>query len=59
MKAKGDSGMKVTIAIDSFKGSLSSLQAGDAVREGILRVYGDDHRHGRRAADRHGYRPSR
>ena len=33
--------MKVTIAIDSFKGSLSSLQAGDAVREGILRVYGD------------------
>ncbi|MBQ6612046.1 MAG: glycerate kinase, partial [Oscillospiraceae bacterium] len=33
--------MNVTIAIDSFKGSLSSLQAGNAVREGILRVYED------------------
>lgn len=30
--------MKVVIAIDSFKGSLSSLQAGTAVREAILRL---------------------
>ena len=30
--------MNVVIAIDSFKGSLSSLQAGEAVKEGILRV---------------------
>lgn len=33
--------MNVLIAIDSFKGSLSSLQAGTAVRETILRL---DHR---------------
>ena len=33
--------MKVTVAIDSFKGSLSSLQAGEAVSEGIKRVYND------------------
>ena len=33
--------MKATIAIDSFKGSLSSLQAGEAAREGILRVCKD------------------
>ena len=38
---KGNSNMKAIIAIDSLKGSLSSLQAGDAVREGILRVYKD------------------
>lgn len=31
--------MKVVAAIDSFKGSLTSLEAGHAVREGILRVY--------------------
>lgn len=31
--------MKVTIAIDSFKGSLSTIQAGRAIREGIRRVY--------------------
>ena len=30
--------MKAVVAIDSFKGSLSSLQAGNAVREGILRA---------------------
>ena len=30
--------MKTVIAIDSFKGSLSSLQAGEAVRAGILRA---------------------
>lgn len=33
--------MKVVVAMDSLKGSLSSLQAGEAVREGILRVYKD------------------
>ena len=33
--------MKAVIAIDSLKGSLSSLQAGDAIREGILRVFHD------------------
>ena len=31
--------MKIVIAIDSFKGSLSSLQAGSAAAEGISRVY--------------------
>lgn len=30
--------MKIVIAIDSFKGSLSSAQAGEAAREGIFRV---------------------
>lgn len=30
--------MKVTIAIDSFKGSMSSMEAGNAAKEGILRV---------------------
>lgn len=30
--------MKVAIAIDSFKGSLSSLQAGNAAAQGIHRV---------------------
>ncbi len=33
--------MKVVIAIDSFKGSLRSLQAADAIREGILRAVPD------------------
>ena len=33
--------MKVVIAIDSFKGSLSSMQAADAAREGILRAHPD------------------
>lgn len=33
--------MKAVIAIDSFKGSLSSLEAGKAVSEGILKVYPD------------------
>lgn len=31
--------MRVVIAIDSFKGSLSSMQAGNAARAGILSVY--------------------
>ena len=30
--------MKVLVAIDSFKGSLTSLEAGDAVKTGILRA---------------------
>ncbi|MBO5912555.1 MAG: glycerate kinase [Clostridia bacterium] len=33
--------MKVVVAIDSFKGSLSSLSAGNAVKEAILRVDGN------------------
>ncbi len=33
--------MKVVIAIDSFKGSLSSLQAGNAVKEAICRLDGN------------------
>ncbi len=31
--------MKIVIAIDSFKGSLSSIEAGNAAAEGISRVY--------------------
>ncbi len=31
--------MRIVTAIDSFKGSLSSRQAGEAAREGILRVF--------------------
>lgn len=31
--------MKITIAIDSFKGSLSSMEAGKAAEEGIQRVF--------------------
>ncbi len=33
--------MKVVIAIDSFKGSLSSIEAGNSIKEGILSVYDD------------------
>ena len=33
--------MKVTVAIDSLKGSLSSIEAGQAIGEGIKRVYPD------------------
>ncbi len=33
--------MRVVVAIDSFKGSLSSLQAGSAVKDAILKVYKD------------------
>lgn len=33
--------MKVVVAIDSFKGSLSSLQAGNAVKEAIWRLDGN------------------
>lgn len=31
--------MKVVVAIDSFKGSLSSIEAGQAIAEGVKRVY--------------------
>lgn len=31
--------MKVMILIDSFKGSMTSMEAGNAAKEGILRVY--------------------
>jgi glycerate kinase len=33
--------MKIVIAMDSFKGSLSALEAGTAAKEGILEVYPD------------------
>lgn len=33
--------MKIVVAIDSFKGSLSSLEAGNAVKEGILKAKSD------------------
>ncbi|OOB78482.1 MAG: glycerate kinase [Epulopiscium sp. Nuni2H_MBin003] len=33
--------MKVVIAIDSFKGSISSIDAGNAVKAGVLTVYKD------------------
>lgn len=33
--------MKIVIAIDSFKGSVSSYEAGNAVKSGILRVFPD------------------
>lgn len=33
--------MKIVIATDSFKGSLSTIEAGNAISEGIKRVYRD------------------
>lgn len=33
--------MRIVVAIDSFKGSLTSLQAGKAIKEGITRVLSD------------------
>ena len=33
--------MKIVIAIDSFKGSVTSLEAGEALKRGILRVFSD------------------
>ena len=35
---KGEKSMRVIVAMDSFKGSLSSSEAGNAVREGILKA---------------------
>lgn len=34
--------MKVVVAIDSFKGSLSSMEAGNAAKEGILKACSAD-----------------
>lgn len=31
--------MNIVIALDSFKGSLTSIEAGEAVRRGILTVF--------------------
>lgn len=33
--------MKITVAMDSFKGSMTSLEAGNAVKNGILSIYPD------------------
>ena len=38
---KGVKSMKAVIAIDSFKGSLTSLEAGNSVAAGIRRVFPD------------------
>ena len=35
---KGVRAMKVVVAIDSLKGSLSSLEAGEAIKSGVLKV---------------------
>lgn len=43
--------MKITIAMDSFKGSLSSIEAGKAVEAGIRRVYPQAEIHVRPLAD--------
>lgn len=43
--------MKITIAMDSFKGSLSSIEAGKAVETGIRRVYPQAEIHVRPLAD--------
>ncbi len=40
-KHKRQRPMKFVVCMDSFKGSMSSLQAGDAVRRGILRAHPD------------------
>ena len=33
--------MKITVLMDSFKGSLTSLEAGESVKRGILRSHPD------------------
>ena len=38
---KSNSQKKIVVAMDSFKGSLTSLEAGNAVRDGILARYPD------------------
>ncbi len=43
--------MEIIIAIDSFKGSLTSLEAGSAVSEGIRKVFPDAVTHVRPVAD--------
>lgn len=44
--------MKVVIAIDSFKGSMSSMEAGRAAKAGIERARGADGIDRARGADR-------
>ena len=34
--------MKIVVAVDSFKGSLTSLEAGEAIKEGVLRAGSHD-----------------
>ena len=41
MNCHGGINMKVTVAIDSLKGSLTSMEAGFAISEGITRVFPD------------------
>ena len=43
--------MKVVVAVDSLKGSLSSLEAGNAISEGIRKVYPEAHVEVRPLAD--------
>ena len=43
--------MKVVVAIDSLKGSLSSLEAGDAIKSGVLKAMPDAEVHVRPLAD--------
>ena len=43
--------MKVVVAIDSLKGSLSSLEAGDAIKSGVLKAMPDADVHVRPLAD--------
>lgn len=38
IKIEEGNGLKVTVAIDSFKGSMSSIEAGEAAREGIRKA---------------------
>ena len=40
---KGMFVLEILVAIDSFKGSLTSLEAGEAIRSGISRVYPNAH----------------
>ena len=35
---ESDDKMKIVVAVDSFKGSLTSLEAGEAIKEGILKA---------------------
>lgn len=38
-RTQSENKLKIVAAIDSFKGSLSTVEAGNAVRDGVLRVY--------------------
>lgn len=39
LAGNGDGRMKIVVATDSFKGSMTSLEAGNAVKQGILEVH--------------------